>query len=813
MKLTVSEFKKDYIDTIKGSSARQIEDTTPLERYTALGELLKDYIGHIWANTNKAYRTEQTKQVYYFSMEFLTGKFLTTNLTNLGIQNVVRKGLNELGIQLEELVEVEVDQGLGNGGLGRLAACFLDAMSSTSIPGHGCGIRYKNGLFEQKIIDGYQVEFPDRWLVNNNVWEYKRPNKAVIVKYNGQIETYMEDDLLKFRHVGYDAVRAVPYDTPIVGFENNTVNTLRLWSAEEIDDIFDFENFSRGNYLSAFEKKHSVEIITQILYPNDAYDEGKLLRLKQEYFFVSAGIQSIFTTFKKTGTPIKQFSNHVALHINDTHPALAVPELMRILLDEEGLDWDTAWRITTATISYTNHTIMSEALEKWPHYMMRDLLPRITMIIEEINRRFVEALRKVYFYTDEERINHMAIIKDGMVHMAHLAIIGSHSINGVAKLHTEILKTKELKDFYNIYPNKFNNKTNGIMHRHWLLNSNQPLTEYVESLIGESFKKNPLALRDLLKHREDKQVQDALFDIKHKNKELLAAFIYEKQGIKVDPYSIFDIQAKRIHEYKRQHLNILHVLHLYNKLKENPNLDIPPRTFIFAGKSAPSYYIAKQIIKLINTVADVINNDTSIKGKLKVVFLPNYGVSLASKMIPAADVSEQISTASKEASGTGNMKFMMNGAVTLATLDGANIEIMNEVGENNIVIFGLRDEEVFKYYQNGNYNAFELYQTNPNIKRVVDQLVNGFLPVSREEFIPIVDRLLRFNDEFFVLKDFEAYCDAQERIGLYYRDKQHWMKMSLANIACSGVFSADYTIEKYASGIWNVNRKPLDFKL
>lgn len=813
MKLTISEFKKDYIDAIKGTSARQIEDTTPLERYTALGELLKDYIGHLWANTNKAYREDHTKQVYYFSMEFLTGKFLTTNLNNLGIQETVRKGLTDLGINLDELVEVEVDQGLGNGGLGRLAACFLDAMSSTAVPGHGCGIRYKNGLFEQRIIDGYQVEFPDRWLINNNVWEYKRSNKAVIVKFNGHVESYMEDDKLKFKHVGYNAVRAVPYDTPIVGFENNTVNTLRLWSAEEIDDLFDFENFSRGNYLSAFEKKHSVEIITQILYPNDAYDEGKLLRLKQEYFFVSAGIQSIFTTYKKMNLPIDEFSNHMAIHINDTHPALAIPELMRILLDDEGLDWDTAWRITTSTISYTNHTIMSEALEKWPHYMMRELLPRVSMIIDEINHRFMDALRKVYFYTDEERINHMSIIKDGMVKMAHLAIVGSHSINGVAKLHTEILKTKELKDFYNVYPAKFNNKTNGIMHRHWLLNSNEELTNYVESLIGDGFKRNPASLRELLKFREDRTVQDDLFKIKLHNKEKLADYIYEKQGIKVDPYSIFDIQAKRIHEYKRQHLNVLHILHLYHKLKENPNLDIPPRTFIFAGKSAPSYYVAKQIIKLINTVADLVNNDPSIKNKLKVVFLPNYGVSLASKMIPAADVSEQISTASKEASGTGNMKFMMNGAITLATLDGANIEIMHEVGENNIVIFGLRDEEVFRYYQAGDYNAFEIYQSNPALKRSVDSLINGFLPVNREEFVPIVDRLLRFNDEFFIMKDFEAYCDAQERIGLYYRDKQHWMKMSLTNIACSGVFSADYTIEKYASGIWHVNKKPLDFKL
>ena len=445
--------------------------------------------------------------------------------------------------------------------------------------------------------------------------------------------------------------------------------------------------------------------------------------------------------------------------------------------------------------------------------MLRDLLPRVTMIIDEINRRFIESLRFVYQYTDEDKIQNMAIIKDGMVKMAHLAIVGSHSINGVAKLHTEILKTKELKDFYNIYPTKFNNKTNGIMHRHWLLNANPELTDYIEEMIGEGFKKNPIVLRDLLKYREDKSAQDALFKIKHHNKEKLAKFIYEKQGIKIDPYSIFDMQAKRIHEYKRQHLNILHVLHLYNKLKENPNLDIPPRTFVFAGKSAPSYYVAKQIIKLINTVADLVNNDASIKNKLKVVFLPNYGVSLASKMIPAADVSEQISTASKEASGTGNMKFMMNGAITLATLDGANIEIKNEVGENNIVLFGLKDHEVYDFYHNGHYSAYEVYNSNPNLKLVVDQLVNGFLPVAKEEFSPIVDRLLRFNDEFFVLEDFEAYADAQERIGLYYRDKAHWMKMSLTNIACSGVFSADYTIEKYASGIWNINRKPLDFKL
>lgn len=813
MKITPLEFKTDYTETLRAMTAKHVDETSPLERYNALGTLLKDYIGELWANTNKTYRTQKTKQVYYFSMEFLTGKFLANNLIYLDLYATAEKALKELNISLDELIEVEVDQGLGNGGLGRLAACFLDAMSSLSIPGHGCGIRYKNGLFEQKIINGYQVEYPDRWLVNNNVWEYKRASKAVDVKYNGKIETYMENGRLKFNHVDYDAVRAVPYDTPILGFDNNTVNTLRLWSAEEIDDVMDFEHFSKGNYVSAFEKKNNAEIITQILYPNDSIEEGKLLRLKQEYFFVSAGLQSILMTFKKTGVPIEAFAEHVAIHINDTHPSLAIPELMRILLDEENLTWDVAWRITTACISYTNHTIMSEALEKWPYFMIQDLLPRITMIIEEINNRFIAKLKDALHYTDEQKIHDMAIVADGLVRMANLAIVGSHSINGVAKLHTEILKNNVLHDFYEIYPEKFNNKTNGIMHRHWLLNANPDLTDLVTETIGDGFKKNPLALRDLLKYREDASFQNKLFDIKHKNKEHLANIIFKEQGIRIDPYSIFDVQAKRIHEYKRQHLNILHIMMLYNKLKENPNLDIPPRTFLFAGKAAPSYYVAKQVIKLINTLADVINNDTSIKDKIKIVFMPNYGVSLASRLIPAADISEQISTASKEASGTGNMKFMMNGAVTLATLDGANVEIMNEVGENNIVLFGLKDDEVYRYYEQGNYNAFDVYNNTPDLKQVIDQLTNGFLPVPKEEFLPIVERLLRFNDEFFVLKDFESYSDAQERIGLYYRDKRHWMKMSITNIACSGVFSADYTIDKYASGIWHVNRKPLDFNL
>jgi len=809
MKLSVSEFKDDYIAAIHASTAKNLEDTTALERYAALGQTLKDYIGFLWAKTNETYRKEAVKQVYYFSMEFLTGKFLANNLHALGIYDVVEKGLTEMDISLETLIDVEVDQGLGNGGLGRLAACFMDAISSTSYPGHGNGIRYKNGLFEQRIIDGYQVEFPDRWLVNNNVWEYKRSNKDVEVRFNGHVEQYEENGKLNFKLKNYDAVRAVPYDTPIVGFENRTVNTLRLWSAEEVNDVLDFENFSKGNYLSAFEKKHSVEIITQILYPNDTYDEGKLLRLKQEYFFVSAGIQSIVASFKKIEKPITMLSNYVAIHINDTHPSLAVPELMRILIDEEDLDWDTAWHITVNTMAYTNHTILSEALEKWPHYLMQDLLPRITMIIEEINRRFIESLQHMYNIHDDLKIHDMAIIADGSIRMAHLAIVGSHSINGVAKIHTDILKSRELKNFYDIYPHRFNNKTNGIMHRHWLLNANPSLSDFIKDTIGDDFVTNPNALVGLAKYKDNHSFLDKLHDIKIDNKKNLAKHILDTQGIKIDPYAIFDVQAKRIHEYKRQQMNVLHIIHLYHLLKENPNIDILPRVFIFAGKSAPSYYIAKQIIKLITTVADLINNDKSIKGKLKVIFLPNYGVSLASKIIPAADISEQISTASKEASGTGNMKFMMNGAITLATLDGANVELLKAVGESNIVLFGLRVEDVYEFYQNKKYSAYTLYSENQNLKRAVDSLYNGFLPTSKDEFLPIVDRLLRFNDEFFVLKDFDDYCEAQERIGLFYREKYHWNRMSLMNIAHSGQFSADYTIDKYAKQIWHINHKTI----
>ncbi|MDO4800266.1 MAG: glycogen/starch/alpha-glucan phosphorylase, partial [Bacillota bacterium] len=763
MTISTQNFRELYLRKLQALTTRTLEDASDLEQYTALAALLKEQIAIAWGETNRRYREEGRKQVYYFSMEFLTGKFLRTNLHCLGLYETAHQAFAELGVSLDKLIDTELEQGLGNGGLGRLAACFMDAIASQGYAGHGCGIRYKNGLFEQRIVDGHQVEFPDRWLTNDNVWEIKRESKAVLVEFYGKVEPYMEDDQLRFRHTETQKVRAVPYDTPMVGYRNDTVNTLRLWSAEAVESNFDFDRFSKGNYLAAFEHKHSAEIISQILYPNDSFEEGKLLRLKQEYFFVSAGLQSILASYRRSGRPILDFHRYVAIHINDTHPALAVPELMRLLMDVEGLGWDTAWEITTQTISYTNHTILAEALEKWPVYMIRELLPRIMMIIDEINRRFVDQLRHEYGYR-EEKVHRMAIIADEVVRMAYLAIIGSHSVNGVAKLHTEILKKKELKDFYKLEPSRFNNKTNGIMHRLWLNASNPKLAELIRETIGRDFAKEPTALLDLMKHKDDAALQDAVAQIKHQNKERLADYVKQTQGIVIDPHSIFDVQAKRIHEYKRQHLNVLQIMHLYNRLLENPNLDIPPRTFLFAGKSAPGYYIAKQIIKLINTVGSLVNGDTRIQDKLKVVFLPNYSVSMAGILIPAADVSEQISTASKEASGTGNMKFMMNGAITLATLDGANVEIMDEVGDNNIVIFGLRDEEVYNYYQNRNYSSIELYRENPDIRRVVDQLTDGFLPAPREEFVAISDRLLKHNDEFFVLKDFDSYCDAQERI-------------------------------------------------
>ncbi len=629
MNLTKEQFVTDFQRKLKSMSAKPVQETSLIEQYNALGELVREYLTDYWIKTNDYYHQKRQKQVYYFSMEFLTGKFLVNNLENMGIFQMVKESLTEMGIDLDRVSEVERDQGLGNGGLGRLAACFLDSMSSLAIPGHGIGIRYRYGLFEQKIIDGYQVEFPDRWLHNRNVWEVKREDKAVMVKFEGHVRPVEVNGKLKFVHENYEAIRAVPYDTPMVGYDNNTVNTLRLWSAEAAHGEFDYSSFSRGEYIRAFEKKHSVESISQVLYPNDSYEEGKLLRLKQEYFFVSAGLQGIMRSFKKMGRHPKDFHEYVAIHINDTHPAVCVPELMRILIDEENLDWDTAWHVTKNTMAYTNHTIMQEALEKWPVELFRRLLPRVYMIVEEINRRFCDELWHEHKIRDLQKIEDMAIIARDQIHMAFLAIVGSHSVNGVAKLHTEILKKQELKDFYKIYPYKFNNKTNGITHRRWLIHSNPELTGLINETLGTNWQKNPILMRDLLKYREDASFKEEIERIKQVNKDRLAAYIAEKNGVIVNPRSIFDVQAKRLHEYKRQILNVLHIMDLYNRLRENPNLDIPPRTFLFAAKAAPSYHIAKQTIKLINTVAEKVNNDPIIRDKIKVVFLENYGVSLA----------------------------------------------------------------------------------------------------------------------------------------------------------------------------------------
>lgn len=797
------QFKNDYVKKLKIKSGRTIEEASRWDKYHALSSLVREYMTSDWIDTNKRYNTKGAKQVYYFSMEFLTGKFLKNNLVGIGIKGIVDEALEELGIDLDVITNIEKDQGLGNGGLGRLAACFLDSMAALAIPGHGCGIRYNYGLFEQKIINGYQVEYPDRWLHNRNVWEVKKEDKAVEVHYNGEIKINEEG---RYYLENTNPVLAVPYDTPIVGFENNVVNTLRLWSAQAINREFDYSQFSRGEYMDAFKKKYDVESISQVLYPNDSYDEGKILRLKQEYFFVSAGLQGILNSFNSWKRPIKKLYDFVSIHINDTHPAVVVPEMMRILIDIEGIEWEEAWDITVKTCSYTNHTILSEALEHWPIEMFKKLLPRVYMIIEELNRRFCLDLKEKY-KLDDSKITDMAIIAHGEIRMAHLAIVGSHSVNGVAKLHTEILKNKELKDFYAIMPSKFNNKTNGITHRRWLMNSNPGLTDVITKYTGDYWVRDPQRLRDLLKFIDDEEFQDEIDDAKQANKEKLAAYILKHNNIVVNPKSIFDVHAKRLHEYKRQTLNILHIMYLYNRLIRNPDEVFVDRTFIFAAKAAPSYYIAKQTIKLINTVADIVNNDKRIKDKIKVVFLENYSVSLAEILIPAADVSEQISTTTKEASGTGNMKFMMNGAVTIATLDGANVEIHEEVGSDNIVLFGLTEEEVYALYESRSYNTKEIIDSDPRIREVLDQLINGFLGVDKEEFQIIYDSLV-YNDEYFVIKDFDSYAKAQERIGHYYSDKEAWMKMVITNIAHSGVFSSDKTISEYASGIWEVERIP-----
>lgn len=801
--LTISKdrFKKDYIQKFIELHGKDLDEGTNLNKYEALGSLIRDYVSRMWIETNKRYNREKEKQVYYFSMEFLLGRLLGNSLLNLGIRNVCKKALKELGVELEELENLEQDQGLGNGGLGRLAACFLDSMASLKIPGNGCGIRYKYGFFEQKIIEGSQVESPDKWLREGNVWEIKKTDKAEVVKFGGEIKTEHIGGRLTFTHINYEPVLAVPYDTPIVGFENEVINTLRLWSAEPVVNEFDFSSFSRGEFLKAIEYKNSVEAISQVLYPDDSFYEGKILRLKQQYFFVSAGIQSIIRHYKKHLGDLCLLNEKIAIHINDTHPTLAIPELMRILLDEEGLSWEDAWRITTNSVSYTNHTILQEALEKWPIDMFKKLLPRIFMIVEEINERFTRELWSKY-EGQWDKISQMAIVGDGYVRMAHLAIVGSHSVNGVAKLHTEILKNQQMSDFYYMYPRKFNNKTNGITHRRWLIKANPKLSSLLNETIGESWIKHPTDMEKFERFKNDGFVKESLFKIKNENKQKLAKIIKDNQGIVVDTNSIFDVQVKRIHAYKRQTLNALRIMDLYNKLLENPSLDIAPRTFIFAGKAAPAYYLAKKTIELITALADKINNDPRVSDKMKIVFMENYRVSLAEDIIPATELSEQISTTTKEASGTSNMKFMMNGAITIATLDGANVEIRDEVGDDNIVIFGLTEREVLEYYRHGKYSAWDTRNGDERLIKITDQLVNGFYHDEKDRFRIIYENLLNYNDEFFVLKDFASYIEAQEKVDKLYKNKEKWQEMSCVNIAHSGIFSSDRTIKEYATGIW-----------
>ena len=794
-------FKKAYVNKFLEMHGIELKEGTNQQKYEALGSLVRDYVTRDWLKTNKKYNKTGEKQVYYFSMEFLLGRLLGDALLNMGIRDVCREALKDLNINLDELENLEQDQGLGNGGLGRLAACFLDSMASLNIPGNGCGIRYKYGFFEQKIIDGKQVEVSDDWLREGNVWEKRKPEKAEVVKFGGEVNVNQVDGKLIFNHVNFEPVLAVPYDTPIIGYKNEVVNTLRLWSAEAVSKDFDFSSFNRGDFLQAIKYKNSVESISQVLYPEDSFYEGKILRLKQQYFFVSAGVKSIIKHYKKHGKDIRFLNEKVAIHINDTHPTLAIPELMRILVDEEGLDWDNAWRITTNTISYTNHTILAEALEKWPVDMFKALLPRIYMIVEEINRRYCNELNNKY-PGDYDKISRMSIISDGYIKMAHLAIVGSYSVNGVAKLHTEILKKKEMKDFYYLYPNKFNNKTNGITHRRWLMKSNPDLTKLLMDTIGDSFIRHPVDLKNFERHLNDSVILNQLNKIKLYNKQKLSDTILKNENISVDPNSIFDVQVKRIHAYKRQVLNCLRIMDLYNKLIDNPNLDIVPRTFIFGGKAAPGYYLAKSIIELINYVAKKINNDHRVNDKIKVVFMQNYRVSLAEHIIPGADVSEQISTTTKEASGTSNMKFMMNGAITVATLDGANIEIRDEVTNDNIVIFGLTADEVLNYYKNGGYRSTDIYNNDARVKRVINDLINGKYHNDKNKFRNIYENLITYNDEFFVLKDFDSYLKAQDKIDTLYRNTDKWQRMCGVNIAHSGIFSSDRTIEQYATGIW-----------
>ncbi len=802
--LNIFENSKIFIENYKSKLEKiygvSFDESSNIQKYNTLAILVREHIAENWITTKNTIKSNKMKQVYYFSMEFLMGRLLTNNLMNLGIRNTVEEAFNNLDIDISEIEHIEADAGLGNGGLGRLAACFLDSIASLNYPGHGNGIRYKYGFFSQKLINGYQVEVPDNWLQNGFAWDVRKSSKSIDIPFYGEIEMKEINGKLTVHHKNAEYVKAIPYDVPIVGNNTKTTTTLTLWSAEPA------ETYPYGKNPAEYERE--IRGITEFLYPDDSTDEGKVLRLKQQYFFVSAGLKRIIDRHIKQYKKLDNFNKLVCLHINDTHPALLVPELMRILIDEHNFSWDNAWEITTKTCAYTNHTILAEALEKWEVRLFKPLLPRIYQIIEEINSRYCQDLIGKYG-EDSFKVHDLAIIADDLVKMAHLAIVGSFSVNGVAALHTKLLKEVEMKDFNEFFPKKYNNKTNGITHRRWLLHSNPELVAILNKEIGESWIAKPIELEKLTKKAQDRNLQEEIFKMKQKRKQILADKIYETQGIKLDINSIFDIQVKRLHEYKRQLMNALHIMYLYNRLKEDKEFKkkFHPQNFIFGAKSASGYLLAKKVIKLINTIALRVNNDPDVNNLLKVVFVENYNVSYAELIMPAADISEQISTASKEASGTGNMKFMMNGAITIGTLDGANVEIADLVGQENIVIFGLTANQVNEYYNNGRYNPIDEYNTNEHIKRVIDQLINGFFDnVENMEFKDIYDNLIHNGDKYFVLKDFSEYIKAQETLNQLYRNRQKWLEMSIINIAKSGWFSSDRTIEDYVKDIWNLKK-------
>ena len=806
-------FKQEVLNNLKTQFRVELNNASQQQIYQAVAYALKEWIIEDWMDTQKTYEEKDPKILYYMSMEFLMGRALGNNLINMSMYGEVKEALDELGVDLNAVEDQEPDPALGNGGLGRLAACFLDSLATLGYAAYGCGIRYQYGMFKQKIKDGYQIEVPDEWLKNGNPFELKRPEYAKEVRFGGNIRTEYDEvtGRTNFIQENYQSVMAVPFDYPIVGYGNHIVNTLRIWDAEAITD-FQLDSFDKGEYDKAVEQKNLAKNIVEVLYPNDNHYEGKELRLKQQYFFVSASLQAAVAKYKKNHDDITKLYEKMTIQMNDTHPTVSVAELMRILMDEEGLGWDEAWEVTTKTCAYTNHTIMAEALEKWPIDLFSKLLPRVYQIVEEIDRRFVNKIREMY-PGNEEKVKKMAILWDGQVRMAHMAIAAGYSVNGVAKLHTEILKNQELKDFYQMMPEKFNNKTNGITQRRFLMHGNPLLADWVTKKLGTDTWATDLSLMSgLKKYVDDPKAQKEFMDIKLQNKKRLAKYILEHNGVEVDPTSIFDVQVKRLHEYKRQLMNILHVMYLYNQLKKNPNMKFYPRTFIFGAKAAAGYLRAKQTIKLINSVADKVNNDASIKGKLKVVFIEDYRVSNAEWIFAAADVSEQISTASKEASGTGNMKFMLNGAPTLGTMDGANVEIVDEVGAENAFIFGMSSEEVINYENNGGYHPYEIYQNDKDIHEVLDQLVDGTYANGDPELYKDLYQSLLFGDTgsqadmYFILKDFRSYAEAQKKVEEAYRDTKGWAKMAMTNTAGCGKFSSDRTIQEYVDDIWHLDK-------